>query len=185
MTAPVRKDEFGRLHPRGSFNEFVENVTDRSRMWSEHDRIAADTLYQAVHSGLNEWAYRQLAIQATIDPLTGLGNRRALSLAVDSEIRSQSASRRFALLFLDLDRFKQINDVYGHQKGDLVLRATADRLERVTFYLVARFGSVFRLGVTNSSCCSSMPRLIWFRVSPRASSRRSGIRWSWTGSPTS
>ena len=121
VTAPVRKDEFGRLHPRGSFNEFVENVTDRSRMWSEHDRIAADMLYQSVHSGLNEWAYRQLAIQATIDPLTGLGNRRALSLAVDSEIRSQSTSHRFALLFLDLDRFKQINDAYGHHKGDLVL----------------------------------------------------------------
>lgn len=146
VNALVRKDEHGRLHPRGSFSEFVENVTDRSRMWSEHDRIAADTLYQAVHSGLNEWAYRQLATQATVDPLTGLGNRRALSLAVDSEIRSPPAARRFALLFLDLDRFKQINDAYGHHRGDSVLQATADRLERVTFYLVGRSGSVFRLG---------------------------------------
>ncbi len=146
VTATVLEDEFGRLHPRGSFKEFVENVTDRSRMWSEHDRIAADTLYQAVHSGLNEWAYRQLATLATIDPLTGLGNRRALSLAVDSEIRSRSELRHFALLFLDLDRFKQINDAYGHHKGDLVLQATADRLERVAFYLVGRSGSVFRLG---------------------------------------
>lgn len=95
VNALVRKDEHGRLHPRGSFSEFVENVTDRSRMWSEHDRIAADTLYQAVHSGLNEWAYRQLATQATVDPLTGLGNRRALSLAVDSEIRTPPRSKAF------------------------------------------------------------------------------------------
>lgn len=146
VTALVRKDQFGRLHPRGSFNEFVERVTDHSRMWSEHDRIAADTFYQAVQSGLNEWAYRQLAVQATIDPLTGLGNRRSLSSAIEGEIRSLSASHGFALLFIDLDRFKQINDAHGHHKGDLVLRATADRLERETFYLVGRSGSVFRLG---------------------------------------
>ena len=146
VNATVRKDEFGRLHPRGSFSEFVEDVTDRSRTWSEHDRMAAETLYQAMHSGLNEWAYRQLANQATLDPLTGLGNRRALSLAVDSEIRPLPASRRFALLFLDLDRFKQINDAHGHHKGDQVLQATADRLERVTFYQLGRSGRVFRLG---------------------------------------
>jgi diguanylate cyclase (GGDEF)-like protein len=146
LTAPVRKDELGRLHPRGSFKEFVENVTDRSRMWSDHDRSAADRLYHALQSGLNEWAYRQLAIQATIDPLTGLGNRRSLSQAIDGETRSRPSLRQFALLFLDLDRFKQINDAYGHHKGDLVLQATADRLERVTFYRVGRSGSVFRLG---------------------------------------
>jgi diguanylate cyclase (GGDEF)-like protein len=146
LTAQVREDQFGRLHPRGSFREFVEQVTDRSRMWSDHDRIAVDKLHHAVQSGLNEWVYRQLAVQATVDALTGLGNRRALSQEVDGEIHSRSAVREFALLFIDIDRFKLINDAFGHLKGDLVLRATADRLERVTFYLVGRSGSVFRLG---------------------------------------
>jgi diguanylate cyclase (GGDEF)-like protein len=146
VSAPVRQDEFGRLHPRDSFQEFIEHVTDRSQMWSDHDQFAADSLCHAVQSGLNEWVYRQLAVQATIDPLTGLGNRRAFSQAMDAEIRSRSALRTFALLYLDLDRFKQINDAFGHHKGDLVLQATADQLERVTFYLVGRSGSVYRLG---------------------------------------
>ncbi|GLP72900.1 diguanylate cyclase [Mycobacterium antarcticum] len=145
-TASVRKDDFGRLHPRGSFKEFVEHVTDRSRIWTDHDLTAAQTVHRAVQSGLGEWVYRQLAVQATIDPLTGLSNRRALTQAIGGEIRSRSELRRFAVLFLDLDRFKQINDAFGHHKGDLVLRATADRLERVTFYLAGRSGSVFRLG---------------------------------------
>ncbi|NVN52678.1 EAL domain-containing protein [Mycolicibacterium hippocampi] len=145
-TSTVRQDEFGRLHPRGSFKEFVENVTDRSRMWSDHDRIAADSLYRAVQSGLNEWVYRQLAVHAAVDPLTGLGNRRALSHAIDGAMRSSSALHHCGLLFLDLDRFKQINDAFGHHQGDLVLKATADRLERVTFYLAGRSSSVFRLG---------------------------------------
>ena len=61
-------------------------------------------------------------------------------------MRFRSAVRQFAVLFIDLDRFKQINDAFGHHKGDLVLQATADRLERVTFYLAGRAGSVFRLG---------------------------------------
>ncbi|TPG32184.1 EAL domain-containing protein [Mycolicibacterium hodleri] len=146
LTALVRKDQFGRLHPRGSFDEFVENVTDRSRMWSDHDRTVAESLYRALQSGLTEWAYRQLAVLATIDPLTGLGNRRSLSQAIDGATPSRSALRRSALLYLDLDRFKQINDAFGHHMGDLVLQATADRLERETFHLVGRFGAVFRLG---------------------------------------
>ena len=145
-TGTVRKDERGRLHPRGSFDEFVENVTDRSRTWSDHDRIAADTLHHAVQSGMAEWVYRQLAVQATIDPLTGLGNRRSLTEAIEAEMRFRSAVRRFAVLFIDLDRFKQINDALGRHKGDLVLQATADRLERVTFYLAGRAGSVLRRG---------------------------------------
>ena len=146
LTALVRKDEFGRLHPRGSFDEFVENVTDRSRMWSDHDRIAADSLCHAVQSGLLEWSYRQLASQASIDPLTGLGNRRSLATAIDDATRSGSPLRRLSLLFLDLDRFKRINDTFGHNKGDRVLQATANQLERVTLDLVGRSGSVFRIG---------------------------------------
>lgn len=145
----VRKDELGRLQPRESFDEFVETVTNRSRPWSAHDRTAAEGLDNAVQSGLLEHSYRQLAMEATIDPLTRLGNRRALAIAIDEEGRSgpggETGNSR-ALLFLDLDRFKHINDAFGHDKGDLVLRSAGARIDLVTSDLVGRSGRVFRLG---------------------------------------
>jgi diguanylate cyclase (GGDEF)-like protein len=148
-TAPVGNDESGRPRPRASSEEFVENVHDRSRPWSDSDRTAAEGLHHAVQSGQLEYSYRQLAFEATIDPLTGLGNRRALAMTIDNETRSGSARQarpHLSLLFLDLDRFKQLNDAFGHTRGDLVLQSVAKRLERVTSEHVGRTGSVFRLG---------------------------------------
>ncbi|MFC7302288.1 diguanylate cyclase [Cognatiluteimonas weifangensis] len=63
---------------------------------------------------------------ADLDPLTGLYNRRAWSerlLALETAMRRQG--RPLSLLFLDLDRFKQLNDRLGHEAGDAALRATA------------------------------------------------------------
>ena len=61
--------------------------------------------------------------QATRDPLTGLLNRRALSELIGGEvIRSRRYDRKLSILLFDLDRFKRINDNYGHLIGDLVLK---------------------------------------------------------------
>ena len=60
------------------------------------------------------------------DPLTGLANRRLFKEVV--EARLQAAGSTGAVLLVDLDRFKTINDVYGHPAGDMVLLAAADRL---------------------------------------------------------
>jgi diguanylate cyclase (GGDEF)-like protein/PAS domain S-box-containing protein len=84
-----------------------------------------------------------LAEQALRDPLTGVANR---TLLVDRITSTQSrASRRpasAALLFLDLDRFKVINDRYGHAAGDEVLRVVAKRLAA----LVRPADTIARLG---------------------------------------
>lgn len=67
---------------------------------------------------------------AHFDPLTGLPNRTLLSERVLEAIRDESANQgRAALLFLDLDHFKNINDSLGHRIGDRVLVALARRLE--------------------------------------------------------
>jgi diguanylate cyclase (GGDEF)-like protein len=63
--------------------------------------------------------------QALTDALTGLGNRRALQAALDRQV---AMAMPFALIHLDLDRFKQINDSLGHAAGDQVLVAVARRL---------------------------------------------------------
>jgi len=70
---------------------------------------------------------------ASRDPLTGLFNRRRLEEELSSHL---AASRRYgttgALLVLDLDHFKPINDTFGHQAGDVVLRAVGDILRTAT-----------------------------------------------------
>lgn len=63
------------------------------------------------------------------DPLTGLANRRLLDIQIDNAVAQARHSGRFmALCYIDLDGFKQINDVHGHDAGDAVLNAIAQRL---------------------------------------------------------
>lgn len=73
----------------------------------------------------------ELERAALTDPLTGLGNRRALTNSMRLFLSRDGAERRaVGVLLLDLDYFKQINDLYGHLAGDAVLREVADRLIR-------------------------------------------------------
>ncbi|MGR6503302.1 putative bifunctional diguanylate cyclase/phosphodiesterase [Shewanella sp. Koi 1] len=85
----------------------------------------------------------KLRKMATRDPLTGLPNRTLLleTIAVTIQ-RSQVHKRNFALMFIDLDRFKNINDSLGHALGDQFLARIARILERV----VGDKGTVSRLG---------------------------------------
>jgi len=126
--------------------ESAESVHDRSQRWSDQDRNVADMVYRAVQSGMIDSVYRRLAFEATVDPLTGLGNRRALAITIGKETRASADVPRFSLLFIDLDRFKQLNDAFGHDTGDVGLQRTSARLKQVTSDLVGQAGRVFRLG---------------------------------------
>ncbi|MCX7667598.1 MAG: GGDEF domain-containing protein [Atribacterota bacterium] len=84
-----------------------------------------------------------MAHQAAHDPLTGLLNRTAfLKEAQDILSDQRKKGKRFALFFLDLDGFKKVNDFFGHQAGDEVLRLFALRLKKGVRQtdLLARFG---------------------------------------------
>src|SRR3954447_7171735 len=80
---------------------------------------------------------------AALAPLTGLLNRKALAARFD-EITEQAAATggSVCLLACDLDKFKAINDAYGHDRGDAVLRETADVMRRHlrSFELAYRLG---------------------------------------------
>lgn len=77
------------------------------------------------------------------DPLTQLANRRFLMNVLDKEFqRSERHAHPLSLIMVDIDHFKKINDTYGHQQGDLVLRTVAGVIRDLLreYDLAARFG---------------------------------------------
>lgn len=77
------------------------------------------------------------------DPLTGLANRRLLEIQLEQALlNARRAGSEVAVGYLDLDGFKPVNDHYGHEAGDLVLRVVAERLSRAVRGndIVARLG---------------------------------------------
>ncbi len=84
-----------------------------------------------------------LAAMALRDPLTGLANRRLFNELIEADMaRTQRSGQPLAVAYLDLDDFKEINDSFGHDAGDKVLCATANRLQAVVrgADVVARLG---------------------------------------------
>ncbi len=103
-------------------------------------RDFADRVAVAVSS---VWRDEQLYNQAHFDPVTGLPNRLLFKDRLAREIvRCQREEGRFALLFIDLDHFKNVNDTFGHTSGDAVLRESARRISAC----VREADTVSRLG---------------------------------------
>ncbi|MEN9843561.1 MAG: hypothetical protein RLZZ612_1390 [Pseudomonadota bacterium] len=99
----------------------------RFLVWIQPEREATEDLFQ----------------MAFFDALTGLANRRLLYDHITQAVRASSRIRQWgAVLFLDLDGFKQINDQWGHAAGDDVLRQVAHRLTQA----VRKTDTVARLG---------------------------------------
>lgn len=73
-------------------------------------------------------AQEQLAWQARHDYLTGLANRAAFASRAETALRDRAPDEALAVLFIDLDNFKQVNDQLGHSAGDQLLKAVAGRL---------------------------------------------------------
>ncbi|MBJ7444368.1 MAG: diguanylate cyclase [Sphingobium sp.] len=114
---------------------------------AEVDQLARD--FNALLDELQQWhagllsENRQLEHQATRDPLTGLGNRamfeRQLAASVEA---AEQTGQGFAIIYADVNRFKQVNDGHGHDAGDVMLIVIAARLRAAL-----RTGDLaFRLG---------------------------------------
>jgi diguanylate cyclase (GGDEF)-like protein/PAS domain S-box-containing protein len=117
-------------------------------MWRPYDGIPTRFTWSAVHRTgrllrlMLQWdrSHRALAFAATHDTLTGLANRSAFVQRLDDIAKLSEGEA--AVLFVDLDRFKPVNDRLGHLAGDRVLQTMAERLAGVLRPgdLVARIG---------------------------------------------
>jgi len=102
--------------------------------------IVEGVMYDITQRKLSEEITRELAEK---DSLTGLANRQAAELALkDLTISALQTGAGFVVMLIDLDRFKFINDTYGHDAGDWVLKRVAERLHRRvrSSDIVARLG---------------------------------------------
>ena len=96
------------------------NKDDQGRSMSFHGVVVDVTQLKEAEAKLRE--------MATTDDLTGIHNRRNFLELTDREVaRSQRHSRPLSLLMMDIDHFKNVNDTYGHDVGDLVLKAVVRR----------------------------------------------------------
>ncbi|MEV4198698.1 bifunctional diguanylate cyclase/phosphodiesterase [Micromonospora globbae] len=104
----------------------------------ERDALAAysDALAAALHDAATHRELRLVAArssyEAVHDPLTGLVNRAAMLSKGDQALRQLPHDHPVALLLLDIDQFKEVNDTLGHAAGDQLLRLTANRLGALT-----------------------------------------------------
>ena len=143
---------WGRLHEVGSWTGEIWNRRKDGSVFPEwlsiatiRDEFGIINEYVAIFSDITQRKQdeEQILYQANYDALTGLPNR---TLLFDRLLQSIVSARRegwkFALIFLDLDRFKAVNDLYGHVAGDELLQLVGSKLRSMIREVdtVARFG---------------------------------------------
>lgn len=135
---------------------FVRNGLIQAAREADHRQLKEQ--YQEI-LGLQE----QLKSQALQDPLTGLHNRRFLDAALPREIaKANRESYPVSLVVVDLDRFKHINDTYGHLFGDKVLTTVADILKksaRESDIVCRQGGEEFVMVMPGMSAEQALPRI--------------------------
>ena len=118
------------LHKDAAGNVFlvgiIRDITERKRAEQELRQTAAELTRANIELKLSEDRLRYLAYH---DALTGLGNRKYFHESLSQSLeRARSNNQLVALMFLDLDGFKQVNDTLGHDTGDQLLKVVAQRL---------------------------------------------------------
>ena len=133
---------------------------EETKRWFTVERDISDTIAQEQRM---QKLTTDLRRRATTDELTGVANRAALNEILDASVAAQTP---FALLLLDMDDFKSVNDTLGHAAGDEFLRCVAQRLQRAVKLtdVVARLGGdefvVYLPDVTTEDAAGVAARMI-------------------------
>ena len=148
-------------------------AADRALEWTFQpmDGGGIVTLVEDVTERRN--AQAKISRMARFDDLTGLPNRLSFRDEIADYLSSDRAAETSALLFIDLDQFKQVNDTLGHPAGDHLLCTVADRLREMLGAndYVARFGGdefvVFQRGISSHEDAAELARQVVERLSER------------------
>lgn len=132
------------LTGEGSEEIAIEAVKSGAESYIAKNNINSKTLLAEIEHALDKAKLeRDLFNRANYDSLTGVANRAAFDKRLRQAMaRSQRAGNTFAVMFLDLNKFKEVNDTFGHVIGDLILKEAAERIENELREndVVARFG---------------------------------------------
>lgn len=130
--------------------------------------VAAAYLYNAQSRIDASATLERLSHHSLHDPLTGLANRALFEQLLDQAVaRTRRSDHLAAVLFLDLDRFKSVNDQHGHHVGDELLVAVAARIDAA----LRPGDTLARFGGDEWRCARTCPTNVRSRRSPTASSR--------------
>ncbi|MFP4177363.1 MAG: sensor domain-containing diguanylate cyclase [Acholeplasmataceae bacterium] len=115
----------------GAFFGTICFLDDRSRMYSKENVMMLELIRDAIETDLkNTQLIAELTEMAHTDVLTRMGNRRSILTYLEQEIEACGKSRvELSCIMADVDRFKPINDLYGHDTGDRVLIAFSRAIE--------------------------------------------------------
>ncbi len=142
----VRKfqDAFQRTGPEEEAEEIRRQLLEEmDRMLKSCEKFGA-TLNNATRQfGRRQESMEQILVDSSLDYLTRLGNRRVFDSRLKEELfRTRRYGKPFALIMMDIDHFKAVNDDHGHLTGDQIIKLAAQAMEaqvRITDF-VARFG---------------------------------------------
>ena len=133
LSTAVDGDAVAMAHPLGPCAGADVLVVARTAagFTSDHEALFGYLAGQAAVALENVNLHDRLRREATTDELTGLANHRRFQETLAQHVeRSRRSGRPTALALIDIDDFKAVNDTYGHQQGDLVLRQVAAALRR-------------------------------------------------------
>ncbi len=119
------------LSPRNSFSSWQQEVAGQAAPWDGFELDGVE-FGRDLDRVLLRRAESRLALLGLHDALTGLPNRRFLSLRLEEAFERKAGADQVAVLFVDLDSFKQVNDTFGHDVGDALLVGAASRIRDVT-----------------------------------------------------